>query len=560
MDDVAALALVPWYRSAARWPVEVDSSMTSPPRAPRSTHRPGATRPKLAAACPLRILAVGAALLIALLPVTACSGSSDKAGGKVQPPVSVLRLVNPRGTFEVQPFLDQLSAVSGGQLIAEGEERFERDSLHAEGDAVRLLQSGQADLGVIPARAFDDLGVTEFDALLAPMEINTMALQAKVLGSDVATDMLSGVQRLGLVGLGVLPGPMRLPAGISRPLVAPGDYAGARIGVATSAMTERSLRALGAKPVRTTFEGADISGFDGIESQVAAIIGNQYDGVVRWITANVTLWPRPLVLVANAAKFASLTDTQRGWLRDAARNAIPPTVAVQLDTADATLMCRRGRVRIVLATPAETAELRRGFEPVYRILRRQTTTADFLNRIERLKAEVSPDPNEILDCARLAPPSAARTTPGDRESASAVNGQYILTLTTADVLALGGDSTIKENYGEFRLVLDNGRWVSTQRNPPACTWSYGTYSVTDGRIELVVIDAGGMAPTHSASKAGEVAAYTVSRYRGTMRWSTVSDASSPEGVAYKPWRRQPDRPPRQFLDRHCTPPDAAFAH
>src|SRR5215213_2286538 len=198
--------------------------------------------------------------------------------------------------------------------------------------------------------------------------------------------------------------------------------------------------------------------------------------------------------------------------------------------------------------------------PVYRILRRQTTTADFLNRIERLKAEVSPDPNEILDCARLAPPSAARTTPGDRESASAVNGQYILTLTTADVLALGGDPTIKENYGEFRLVLDNGRWVSTQRNPPACTWSYGTYSLTDGRIELVVIDAGGMAPTHSASKAGEVAAYTVSRYRGTMCWSTVSDASSPEGVAYKPWRRQPDRPPRQFLDRHCTPPDAAFAH
>jgi TRAP-type C4-dicarboxylate transport system substrate-binding protein len=523
----------------------------------------GVAREALTARHAFRLLTVLVALLVAALPISACSGASDKAGGQVRPPARVLHFVNTRARLELQPFLDQLSAASAGQLVAEGEDRFESESVHADADAVRLIQSGQVDLALIPTRAFDEFAVTSFDALAAPLEVDSMALQAEVLASDIPGDMLAGVEPLGLVGIGVLPGPMRVPAGITRPLVAPKDYSGARIGVSPSELSEQSLRTLGAVPVRTPFDGADISHFDGIELYTAAIAGDRYDARVRWITANIGLWPRPLVLVLNQKRFATLSASERGWLRDAARAAVAPTMAVQASTELAVVMCRRKKIRVVLATPAEASDLRKGFAPIYRALRRDATTADFLNRIDNIKAEVTPDPAEILDCSRLVPDSSP--TPSDPTGSaepvpvSALNGKYLLHLTAQELGASGEDPAIAENRGEFRLALDQGRFVFTQRDPPACTWAYGTYTFASGRLELVVSDGGGMAPNHATNKPGEVFDYTVSVYRGAMRWSAIPDAVSPPGWAYKPWLRQPDQPTRKFLDLRCAPPDAAYA-
>ena len=52
---------------------------------------------------------------------------------------------------------------------------------------------------------------------------------------------------------------MRLPAGITRPLRTPNDFNGARIAFSASAVAERSLRTLNAVPVKSGFEGADMS-------------------------------------------------------------------------------------------------------------------------------------------------------------------------------------------------------------------------------------------------------------------------------------------------------------
>ena len=65
-----------------------------------------------------------------------------------------------------------------------------------------------------------------------------------------------------------------------------------------------------------------MTGFDGLEQQAASIAGNQYDPVVRWMTTNVGLWPRPVAIVAGAGSWRRLTDTQRGWLVQAAKGAL----------------------------------------------------------------------------------------------------------------------------------------------------------------------------------------------------------------------------------------------
>lgn len=49
----------------------------------------------------------------------------------------------------------------------------------SEPDTIRAVQAGKADLGVVPARAFHGLGVTSFDALIAPLAVDSMACTRK---------------------------------------------------------------------------------------------------------------------------------------------------------------------------------------------------------------------------------------------------------------------------------------------------------------------------------------------------------------------------------------------
>jgi hypothetical protein len=66
------------------------------------------------------------------------------------------------------------------------------------------------------------------------------------------------------------------------------------------------MRALGATPVGFA-PARPITGLDGLEQQMSSIQGNQYDKVAKYLTANVSLWPRPLVIFANGKTWAALT-------------------------------------------------------------------------------------------------------------------------------------------------------------------------------------------------------------------------------------------------------------
>lgn len=419
----------------------------------------------------------------------------------------------------------------------------------------------------MPARAFHSVGVTSFDALIAPLKIDSMALQQKVLASEIPTDMLAGVKRAGLEGVGVLPGPMRKPAGITRALRAPADFAGARIAISPSAVADQSLRTLGAIPVQSGFEGASISGDDGIEQQVTSISGNNYDRIVTTITVNVNLWPRPLVVVANARVFASLTDAQRKWLRSSARDSLDASSNVQMtrDTEDLSPICRRGNAELVAATAAQLAQLRAAFGPVDAWLRHNAATARYLDKITALRAgTVTPYPQEALSCAGItarphpqtsAPPATTPTT------TTPLDGVYELTLSEADLRAAGASSEelAPPNEGVFRFVFEHGRFAFTQHFEPACTWGYGTFVVTGDHIELSFIDGGGVTPAGGFNSPGEVFDYQWSVYRDTMRWSVVPGAVSPVGWAYKAWLRLTKTPSLRYLNQSCLPPAGALS-
>jgi TRAP-type transport system periplasmic protein len=354
---------------------------------------------------------------------------------------------------------------------------------------------------------------------------------------------------LGLVGIGVLPGPLRKPLGISRPLLKPSDYVGLRIGTQQSRVADATMRGLGARPVWFGSE-APVAGLGGIEQQISGIQWFEYDQAGRYLTANVSLWPRPLVLFANGKAWAALTPAQRRILRQAVTGDLAAETQVVRDAerTDTAILCRRG-LRFLTASPADLAALRRAVQPVYGQLGRDAQTRRYIRQIEAMRQGISPEP--APGCAQV-PRLAGKAGPLD--------GVWQFTTTAADLRAAGASQgdIVPENYGTYTFVIDRGRFAFTQENRQACTWAYGSFTVTGDRFEQLFTDGGGIAPDGATNEPGEFFTFRWSLYRGMLTLYPVKGAVSPNPSVGKPWPRISTKPSARFLSRRCPPPAGAL--
>ena len=76
------------------------------------------------------------------------------------------------------------------------------------------------------------------------------------------------------------------------------------------------MRVLGARPVCVRVPGPP-PGWPGSSSRSARSRSYEYDKAGKYLTANVSLWPRPLVLFASRKAWAALTPAERRVLRQA---------------------------------------------------------------------------------------------------------------------------------------------------------------------------------------------------------------------------------------------------
>jgi TRAP-type C4-dicarboxylate transport system substrate-binding protein len=213
--------------------------------------------------------------------------------------------------------------------------------------------------------------------------------------------MLAGLEPLGLVGLAVLPGPLRRPFGVTRPLVEPGDYAGATIGLRYGRLAQDTLRALGSTP--KAYRVGGVGAVDGAELDPQAIAGNEYDVQGTSLTANVALWPRPQTIVIARRAFDRLSPAQRNILARAGRAAAAPSLArVRREHEDSlATMCRRGSVSLVTASTAQIAALRARVAPIVAVVERDPATRSLLAEIRAAGKAVAPD---VLSCPEGSPP------------------------------------------------------------------------------------------------------------------------------------------------------------
>jgi len=495
-------------------------------------------------------------VLLAVVAVLAGCGSSgfDKAGGSQQRRPVVLTLANFNGiTGELDGFANNVWRLSRGAMRIDIKYRWRYGQVNDETGLIGDVKAGKADLGVVGSRAWDSVGVDNFRALGAPLLIDSYALQERVLRSPMIGQMLGGLGPLGLAGIGLLPGPLRKPLGITRPLLTPADYAGLKIGVQQSRVADATMNALGATPV--WFPGAGpITGFGGVEQQISSIAGNQYDRAGKYLTANVNLWPRPLVLFANGKAWAALTPAQRRILTQAATGDVAAETKVVRgnERTDTAVLCRRGRLRFLDASPAGLAALRRAVQPVYAQLERDPQTRRYIRQIQALRQTIP---------AEAAPGCAPATRPTG--TAGTLDGVYRFTDTAAQLRAAPGTTAgdmMPENYGTWTLVLDRGHFATTQEDSQACTWAYGTFTIKGNKIEWLFTDGGAPTPDPATNKPGEDFIYGWSLYRGVLTLSPVRGAISPSNFRVKPWARISTTPSARFMSKRCPPPTGALPH
>ena len=433
------------------------------------------TRPAL---CILAVTAVIAA--------TACSvtddGGDDKAGGTGPP--AQLRLANTGAdvaqTPAVKYFVERVDELSGGQLRIKVVNRWAEFAPDAEQQVVHDVAAGEVDLGWAGSRVFDTLGVGSFQALTAPLLIDSYGLENAVIESGVTEDMMEGLDELGVEGLAVLADALRRPVSVDAPILAPADWKGTSFGTLKSDGQVDAIRALGGDPIETfgphREEALKSGTLQGFEFGLLLYSDPMWSSRAPYVAANVHLWPQMDVVLANPERLDRLTSKQRGWLEEAAEDAARRSAELANRDSWALGVACEGGARFADAREADLAALRQAFQPVYAGLRRQSATREFLARIRSLKRSTPAEAGLTIpsECTGKTPrqPSVSAAKPP-----SYLNGTYRWVLTQRDSdRGLPGDTD--SDYPHVNTItLKDGHLEG------GCFGAMGgTYTVEDDRI------------------------------------------------------------------------------
>jgi TRAP-type transport system periplasmic protein len=336
------------------------------------------------------------AALVVAAAALAAAATASRSGAPV-----VLRMAIRDGDFGGDPaaadFVSRVKRLSHGALKIEVEPDWGNGAHDAEQQLVGAVSTGKVDLGAVGTRALDEFGVTSFQALTAPLLIDSYRLERAVIASPIPGRMLSELSKLKLTGLGVLGEGLRKPVAVDRPLLGPADWRGITFATFRSRAAAATVHALGARAADlwggALSDALTAGRVQGAENDLLVYYGNARQTIAPYVTTNVNLWPRTEVVFANSARLAQLTTEQYSWLRAAATGAAAASTGRWDHEGQlAAKLCKSG-AHLVNASPADLAALRKAVAPVYASLERDPQTRAYIAQIERMKG---PAPTHVL--------------------------------------------------------------------------------------------------------------------------------------------------------------------
>src|SRR4051794_8008395 len=141
-----------------------------------------------------------AALVVGLgLLAPGCGGPVNKATGTPEVKPAVLTLANWEGAEEdVGDWTRAVGRLSHGSVRIAARGEWRRDEPRSERATLDDVRAGRVDLAHIPARAWDTLGVPTFRAMQAPMLVDSLAWEERILRSDAGARMLASLRTAGV--------------------------------------------------------------------------------------------------------------------------------------------------------------------------------------------------------------------------------------------------------------------------------------------------------------------------------------------------------------------------
>jgi TRAP-type C4-dicarboxylate transport system substrate-binding protein len=436
------------------------------------------------------------------LAATGCGGT--KAGGADPQHTVVLTIATHESDDrDLKEYIAAVSRLSAGSIKLELRENWRHQDIDYDRGTVADVRADKVDLAEVAVGSLDELGVDDFQAVTATFLVDGLALEQELLASPLTDRMLPAVRRLGVEGLAMLPGEPRRPFGLTRRLLKPSDYRDAVIGVRPSLLAAATFRALGASPRAYAPGELPPFVFDGAELDLVTLEGNEYDIEGSSLTANVAFWPKAVVVVANRKVLAKLTAAQRDVLHRAGRKALAPAIARlrNEDRVEAGILCRRGRMTFVTATPSQVAALRAAVRPVYAQLVSNPKTRAFIREIEAMKRKSSPE--RVVPCFAPPPPQKAATL---------LDGTWEMTASRA----VAGEV----DAGRYLMVLRRGRLSAIR------PWrNTGTFTVHGDTVLF-------------RSSDGEYGVYRWNLFRDTLtlRYVPGKEEGAPNPT-FAPWHR-----------------------
>jgi TRAP-type transport system periplasmic protein len=497
-----------------------------------------------------RLIGAAAAALGCFVAACAVSGGT-KAGGASEP--VTLRIATVNGdlgyTPQISYLADRVRQLSGGNVRIDHVLSVGNFAPDAEQQVVHGVANGTFDLGFVGTRIFDTLGVKTFQALSAPMLIDSYPLERAVIGSGIPRQMMAGLGRLRVTGLTVLADGLHKPNAVAHPLLRPRDWSGITFATYKSGAQGEAIRALGAR-VSNLFSAPLVAAV--LSGKVQAVEKNlltdQISGqagvqpIAPYVTANLNLWPQPLAMIANPVRLAKLTPQQRGWLQRAAGDAAARSTGMfNTDQHLMDSLCKSG-MRFANASPADIAGLRTAFAPVYTSLDQDPQTKTFIGKIQQLKQQTPAGSPLVIPPGCTGPAPASTPTPGPSPASTARAGDAATALagtwaeasyTRAEFFAAdpGPGEDNPDNWGHpSTLKLGHGRFW--QGGTPVVS---GTYVVRGDKITFYTNQ-----HDYPGGPALVWGPYIWSVYRDTLTFKKAWAASveqGPTGLVVKPWHK-----------------------
>lgn len=479
-----------------------------------------------------RTLLVAAAVVPGLVGCT-YEPSANKSGAPVQDQVQITLQMPDAGDAQGLYFADAVELRSGGSIhITIDATSYSSSEPSNEPKLARALETGRADIGYLPARAWADGGA--FRALLAPFVVTTTSAEQELASGPVADQILTSLPD-SVVGVGLVPAePRRILA--TRPPDSLAAFSRMRVRIVDNAQSASDFTALGARPVQgmssdDVYSGLQHDQLDAAETSPTPVLNNGYFRLAHYLSA-YAIFPKFQSIVVSRATWTRLSDTQRTAIQQAAADTVAEAgrqLPAQEDHALQRL-CDTD-VTVIVPTAAQLQALSHAAQVAEDELATDPVAARVLAAIHSLpgagpKPTASPVPPACLTTAESPAP-----TPSEGR-ATIPDGVYVVTMSAADLREGGLIGPKFDHALTETTTFHSGQWtqIETPTYPGQGPWG-GPYTIDGDLVTFFYLK-----PTVNDSPPDTL---RWSYFDGLLRFEVVDVTDPAARVMYAahPWRK-----------------------